>query len=199
MTVYGYARVSTRGQNLNDQIERLKQAGVKDSNIYSEKFTGTKLNRPELDKLLNKVQPGDTITVTKLDRLARNTKQALDVMEPLMNSGVTFNILNLGRLDNNPMGKMFLTIMLAVATMERDMIVERTQEGKVYAKEHNPRYREGRPHRRITPRYRAIYEYKKTHTYPQTEQAFNVSKATIYRIKKQIESAEAVETGSAEG
>lgn len=199
MTVYGYARVSTKGQDLHDQVDQLKAAGVEAKNIFAEKFTGTKLHRPEFEKLVDTVKPSDTIVVTKLDRLARNTREALNVLDPLMEKGVNFNVLNMGMLNNSSVGKLVRTVLLAVAEMERDMIVDRTQEGKRYAKKHNPNYREGRPKRRITPHYRAIYEYKKTHTYPQTEQAFNVSKATIYRIKKQIESAEAVETGSAEG
>lgn len=187
MTVYGYARVSTRGQDLHDQIDQLKNNNVDVKNIYAEKYTGTKLDRPEFDKLVSKLQPNDEVVVTKLDRLARNTREALDVMDPLMEKGVTFNVLNIGVLDNKPQGKFFRTVLLAVAEMERDMIVERTQSGKRYAKAHNPNYREGRPKRQITPHYRAVYDYLQKHSYSETEKAFNISRSTIYRIKKQIE------------
>lgn len=188
MTVYGYARVSTKGQDLHDQIDQLKAEGVKSENIYAEKFTGTKLHRPEFEKLMSLVNPSDTIVVTKLDRLARNTREALNVLDPLMDKGVKFQVLNIGMLDNSTVGKLVRTVLLAVAEMERDMIVDRTQEGKRYAKKHNPNYREGRPRRKITPHYQAIYDYLKNHSYTETEKAFNVSRATVYRIKKQVES-----------
>lgn len=188
MTVYGYARVSTRGQDLHDQIEQLEKAGVEKSNIFSEKFTGTKMKRPEFEELVKLVQPGDVITVTKLDRLARNTREALDVLDPLMAKGIKFNVLNMGMMDNSSVGKLVRTVLLAVAEMERDMIVERTQAGKAYAKKHNVNYREGRPKRQITPHYQAIYDYLQNHSYSETVKAFNVSRSTIYRIKKQIES-----------
>ena len=188
MTVYGYARVSTRGQDLHDQIEQLRNAGVKPENIFAEKFTGTKMKRPQFDKLLQVVKQGDTITATKLDRLARNTREALNVLDPLMDKGVKFHVLNMGMLDNSTIGKLVRTVLLAVADMERDMIVDRTQEGKRYDKKHNPNYREGRPKRQITPHYQAIYDYLQNHSYTETEKAFNVSRSTVYRIKKQIES-----------
>ena len=187
MTVYGYARVSTKGQDLRDQIDQLKSAGVEDKNIFAEKFTGTKLQRPEFEKLIDIVKPSDTIVITKLDRLARNTREALNVLDPLMDKGVKFNVLNMGMLDNSSVGKLVRTVLLAVAEMERDMIVDRTQEGKRYAKRHNPNYREGRPRRKITPHYQAIYNYLKEHSYTETEDAFNVSRSTVYRIKKQVE------------
>lgn len=188
MTVYGYARVSTRGQDLHDQVEQLKNAGVKSGNIFAEKFTGTQMNRPEFSKLLQVVKPKDTIVVTKLDRLARNTREALNVLDPLMDKGVKFHVLNMGMLDNSSIGKLIRTVLLAVADMERDMIVDRTQEGKRYAKKHNPNYREGRPKRKITPHYQAIYDYLQNHSYTETQKAFDVSRSTVYRIKKQIES-----------
>lgn len=188
MTVYGYARVSTKGQDLHDQVDQLKAAGVEAKNILAEKFTETKLHRPEFEKLVSTVKPSDTIVVTKLDRLARNTREALNVLDPLMEMGVNFNVLNMGMLNNSSVGKLVRTVLLAVAEMERDMIVDRTQEGKRYAKKHNPNYREGRPRRKITPNYQAIYDYLQNHSYTETEKAFNVSRAIVYRIKKQVES-----------
>ena len=149
MTQFGYARVSTKGQSLADQINQLKSAGA--DKILAEKFTGTTTSRPQFDKLIKLVKPGDTITVTKLDRLARNTREALNVLDPLMNNGIKFNVLNIGILENSTIGKLVKTILLAVAEMERDMIVDRTQEGKRYAKLHKTDYHEGRPKRLITP------------------------------------------------
>ena len=189
MTQYGYARVSTKGQSLDDQISQLKEVGISSSNIYSEKFTGTTTNRPQFEELTSKVNNGDVITVTKLDRLARNTREALNILDPLMSQGVKFNVLNIGMLENSTIGKLVKTILLAVAEMERDMIVDRTQEGKRYAKLHKRDYHEGRPKRLITPHYQAAYDYLLSHTYKDTARAFNISVSTLQRIKKQIENS----------
>lgn len=187
MTEYGYARVSTKGQSLDDQISQLKEVGISSSNIYSEKFTGTTIKRPVFDELTSKVKNGDTITVTKLDRLARNTREALNILDPLMSQGVKFNVLNIGMLENSTIGRLVKTILLAVAEMERDMIVDRTQEGKRYARLHKKNYHEGRPKRLITPHYQAAYDYLMDHTYKDTARAFDISVSTLQRIKNQVE------------
>lgn len=187
MTQYGYARVSTKGQDLADQINQLQSAGISNKCIFSEKFTGTTTDRPQFAKLTNLVKTGDVITVTKLDRLARNTREALNVIDPLMNKGVRINVLNIGMLENSSVGKLVKTILLAVAEMERDMIVDRTQEGKRFARLHNAHYHEGRPKRAITPHYQAAYDYLQGHSYKATSRAFDISISTLQRIKNQIE------------
>lgn len=186
MTVYGYARVSTTKQNLNEQLAELKAEGVEQNNIFSEKFTGTTTNRPKFERLLKKVKRNDTIIVTKLDRFARNTKEALEVIEPLMDQGVTIKVCNLGTVEDTPMGKMIVRTLLSVAEMERDMIVERTQAGKSYAKKNNPEYKEGRPKRRITPQYKKAYEYSLNHSIKETSIMTGLSISTINRIRRQI-------------
>lgn len=187
MTVYGYARVSTRGQDLKEQINELVNAGVEKKNVLSEKYTGTTTNRPKFNELIEAVKKGDTITVTKLDRFARNTKEALECIEPLLDRQVTIKVLNLGTIEDTPMGRMIMRTLLSVAEMERDMIVERTQAGKEYARKHKPNYREGRPKRAITPQYKAIYEYLQNHSFTETAKTFKVGRSTVYRIKKQVE------------
>ena len=188
MTTYGYARVSTNGQNLDEQIEQLKEQGIEPSNIYAEKFTGTKTDRPEFNKVLRNLNKGDELIVTKLDRLARNSREALDIIEPLMDKGIEINVLNVGKLNNSTVGKLTYQILLAVSEMERNMIVERTQAGKEYARKHNKNYKEGRPKRVITRRYRNIYKYLKNgHSYSETAEYFGVSRTTVYNIKRQIE------------
>lgn len=184
--VYGYARVSTANQNLNEQLAELKEAGVADQNIYSEKFTGTTTDRPEFQRLLQQLKANDTLVVTKLDRFARNTREALAIIEPLLDQDTIIRVLNLGTIENTPMGRMIVRTLLSVAEMERDMIVERTQAGKEYAKKKNPNYREGRPRRQIGEHEWAVYDYLKSHSVKQTTQAFNVSRSTVFRIKKQI-------------
>lgn len=186
MTVYGYARVSTNKQTLDEQISKLAEQGVERKNIYSEKFTGTTTERPQFEKLLKIVKAHDTIIVTKLDRFARNTKEALEAIDPLLNNNVTIKVLNLGTVENTPMGKMIVRTLLSVAEMERDMIVERTQAGKIYAKKHNPEYKEGRPRRRMTPQYKKAYEYSLNHSIKETATMTGLSVSTINRIRRQI-------------
>lgn len=150
---YGYGRVSSRGQqaygnSLQYQHNALIQAGVPEQNIYTEAFTGMKKSRPVLDTLLPKLQSGDTLVVTKLDRIARSTVAGCELVENLLNRGVTINILNMGVLDNSTTGKLIRTIFFAFAEFERDMIVQRTTEGREIAKANNPNYRQGRKPKR---------------------------------------------------
>lgn len=187
MSIYGYARVSTTGQDLKSQIEQLENAGVTRQNIYAEKFTVTKTDRPIFDQVLNKLQRGDTLTVTKLDRFARNVADANQVIHDLFERQIAVNVLNIGKIENTPTGKLIFNIFSSFAEFERDMIVTRTQEGKAYAKLHKKDYREGRPQRTITPQYQAVYEYLQDHSYKKTAQSFAISESTVYRIKKQIE------------
>ena len=133
------------------------------------------------------LKAGDTLTITKLDRLARNTREALDVIETLLDKDVTINVLNLGQIENTSIGRMIYTILLSVATLERDMIVERTQEGKAYAKKHKPNYREGRPKRKLTTHYLHAIELLKEHTYKEVASKTKISESTLHRIKKQFD------------
>ena len=116
--IYGYARVSTRGQakdgnSLEAQEKQLKENGAE--KIYVESFTGTKLERPELDKLLNQIQDGDTLIVTKLDRFARSVSQASNLIATLVDKNVKVNVLNLGILDNSSVSILMRNILLSFA------------------------------------------------------------------------------------
>lgn len=182
---YGYARVSTIGQDLKLQKELLKAEGVEV--IYSEKFTGTTAKRPEFEKLMSEIKQFDELVITKLDRLARNTREALDIVEELLSIDVTITVLNLGKIENTSIGRMLYTILLSVAELERDMIVERTQEGKAYAKKHNPNFKEGRPKRSLTPKYLHAIELLEGKSYREVEKITGISKSTLQRIKKQYE------------
>ncbi len=106
--VYGYARVSTQmqakdGNSLEAQEKLLKENGAEE--IYSDAFTGTKAHRPELDKLLARLQAGDKLVTTKLDRIARSASQGIDLIQSLLDRGITVHVLNMGLLDNTPTGK----------------------------------------------------------------------------------------------
>ena len=188
MTKYGYARVSTASQSTKEQIQQLLENGVEKKNIFSEKFTGTKRDRAKFNQLLAGLKSGDEIVVTKLDRFARNTREALDIIEPLLDDNVTIKVLNLGTIENTSMGRMVTRTLLSVAEMERDMIVERTQEGKMFAKKNNPNFKEGRPKATITPKKRHAYELLISgKSYKEVESITGFSRSTLYRIKKQIE------------
>lgn len=177
---YGYARVSTTDQKLENQLEALKIAGA--DKIYQEKFTGTTTERPEFTKLLQQLNPNDTLIVTKLDRFARNTREALDIIQDLFNSEVKVNILNMGLIDNTPTGQLIFTIFSAFAQFERDMIVTRTQEGKAYAKRNDPHFREGRPQTYTDEQMRLAYQLRQQGmTYKMIARKTGISERTQQR------------------
>ena len=186
MTVYGYARVSTYKQDYSDQVDELVKAGVPEDNIYAEKYTGTKKDRPEFNKLKAKLVGGDELVVAKLDRLGRKTSDVIEFLDECGKRNITVNVLNMARLDNSANGKLMRNIVASFAEFERDMIVNRMAEGKAYAKKHNPNYHEGRPKRTITNRYWKIYEYSLTHSIRDTALATGVSESTVKRIKRQV-------------
>lgn len=182
MTVYGYARVSTQSQELESQIQALENEGA--TAIFQEKFTGTKTDRPQLNKLLGVLQANDKLVVTKLDRLARNTKEGIEIIESLFNKGVRVHVLNVGLLEDTTMGRFFLQTLLAVAEMERNLIVERTQEGKAIAKQ-NPDYREGRKKVYTSKQLDHAMGLLDTNSYNQVVALTGISKSTLIReVKK---------------
>lgn len=130
MASIGYARVSTSGQNLDSQLTALSDC----EKVFQEKISGAKDDRPELQAMLEWVREGDTVHVTKLDRLARNTRHLLEVSEYLQSKGVALNILNIGINTSTPTGKLMLTMIGAIATFEREMMLERQAEGIALAK-----------------------------------------------------------------
>ena len=154
----GYARVSTFEQKLESQIEVLKEAGAEE--VFQEKFTGTTVERPQFNLVLKKLENGDTLIVTKLDRLARNTREVLEIVQSLFNRGIKVHILNIGLIDNTPTGQLIFTIFSAFAQFERDLIVTRTQEGKNFAKIHDPNFKEGRPQKFTKEQIQFAYELK---------------------------------------
>lgn len=186
--VYGYCRVSTKGQakdgnSLEAQELAVKEAGAE--KIYLDAFTGTKAHRPELNKLLSEIKTGDKLIVTKLDRIARSATQGIDLVGSLLDKGVTVHILNMGIMDNTPTGKLIRTIMLAFAEFERDMIVERTQEGKAIAKQ-NPNFKEGRPEKYDREQISHALDLLKDHSYSQVVKLTGISKSTLIRASKKV-------------
>jgi len=183
--IFGYARVSTNfqardGNSLEAQINFLKEAGAE--KIFSDVFSGTKNNRPELDKLLKIIQSGDKLIITKLDRIARSVIHGIQLIENLSNKGVIINVLNMGIIDSSPTGKLIRNIMLSFAEFERDLIMQRTLEGKIVARQ-NPDFRDGRPPKFSRAQINHALELLKTHSYKQVSAMTGISNTTLIRAK----------------
>ena len=184
--IFGYARVSTKGQakdgnSLEAQEKALREAGAQ--KIYADVFTGTKTDRPEFDKLMDNLQEGDTIIVTKLDRFARSMSQGSELVSKLIDKGIRVYILNIGIMDNTPSSKLIRNVFFAFAEFERDMIIERTQEGKAIAKQ-SADFREGRPKKYSKKQMEHALGLLENYSYKQVEDMTGISKSTLIRAKR---------------
>lgn len=131
--IYGYARVSTDNQTLESQIEALKGAGA--HRVFQEKVSGAKADRQELKRALAKLGDGDVLMVTRLDRLARSTRDLLDILDRTAKAGAGFRSLTESWADTTtPHGRLVTTIMAGFAEFERSLILARTSEGISRAK-----------------------------------------------------------------
>lgn len=187
---YGYARVSTLNQDLESQIQILKNEGCEE--IYSEKFTGTKFERPKFQELLSVLKDGDTLVVTKLDRFARSAIDAMKTIKILFEKGVKVHVINMGVIEDTPTGRLMFTIMSAFAEFERDMIFERTQEGKAIAKL-QPDFKEGRPKKFTKKQIDHALGLLKGNSYKQVAEMTGISESTLLRAKKKREREESEE------
>lgn len=184
---FGYIRVSTRkqardGNSLEAQREALTAAGAE--KIYTDTFTGTKMDRPEWDKLRAQLRRGDVLIVTRLDRLARSVSQASGLITDMIDEGITINVLNLGILSNDSVNTLLRNVLLSFAQFERDMIVQRTQEGKAVARATDPDFREGRPPKFDAEQLDHAMELLENHSYAQTAKLTGISKSTLIRERK---------------
>ena len=185
--IYGYARVSTAGQSINgnsleDQTKALEAYGCKE--IVTEAFTGKTMDRPRFSALFQRLQPGDTLVVCKLDRFARTAIEGVSTVRELFERGVRVHILNMGLIENTLTGNLILTVMLAFAEYERGMIVERTQTGKAAARQ-DPNFKDGRP-KKFTPEQieLALSLLEQGKTYRQITAMTGISKSTLIRARK---------------
>ena len=184
---FGYIRVSTRkqardGNSLEAQREALTAAGAE--KIYTDAFTGTRMERPEWDKLRAQLRRGDVLIVTRLDRLARSVSQASGLITDMIDEGVTIHVLNLGVLSNDSVNTLLRNVLLSFAQFERDMIVQRTQEGKAVARATDPDFREGRPPKFDAEQLDHAMELLENHSYAQTAKLTGISKSTLIRERK---------------
>lgn len=184
---YGYARVSSKGQakdgnSIEAQTDALTAAGA--AEVYTDVYTGTTTDRPELDRLLQELRPGDTLVVTKLDRIARSVQQGISLIDELAEKGVWVNVLNMGMMDNSPTGKLIRNVMLCFAEFERDMIMQRTREGKEVART-KAGYREGRPRKYSQAQMdHAMSLLDEGNSYTQVERMTGISKPTLTRERR---------------
>jgi len=180
MTSYGYARVSTEGQTLDAQIAQLRAAGC--AKIYREKISGARSDRDQLRRVLNTLEAGDVLIVTRLDRLARSTRDLLNIIESIAEREAAFRSLDDAWADTTtPHGRLMLTVLGGLAEFERELIRIRTGEGRKRAKARGVRLGR-RP--KLTPHQRKEAIARRDAGEPLTEIArtYNVSHSTISRL-----------------
>lgn len=176
--VFGYARVSTEQQNLNRQIDALKKYGC--DLIFNEKMTGTKKERPELSKMIDRMTEGDTVVIESLSRLGRSTKDLIELTELFQSKGVHLISLKEAIDTSTSTGKLLFTLMSAIAQFERDVIADRTREGLRSARARGRTG--GRPKADADAVKKAIKLYNtKQYSIKEIEELTGVKKSTLYR------------------
>lgn len=184
--VYGYARVSTKIQQKDGNSLEAQEVMLRDNGatiIYKDAITGTKVSRPELNKLLQVIESGDTVVVCKLDRVARSLSQGSELVTELINKGIRVNILNVGVMDNTPASKLTRNIFFAFAEYERDMIIERTTEGKQIARQ-SEAYIEGRHQKFSKQQIELALKLLEDKSYKEVVMMTGISKSTLQRAKR---------------
>lgn len=178
--IYGYARVSTDNQTLESQIEALKAAGA--DRVFQEKVSGAKTDRQELKRALAKIGGGDLLMVTRLDRLARSTRDLLDILDRTAKAGAGFRSLTEAWADTTtPHGRLVTTIMAGFAEFERSLILGRTSEGISRAKARGVKF--GRPFGMTHhQRHEAIARKAAGEPVREIARSYNVSPSTISRM-----------------
>ena len=178
MGIFGYARVSTSQQSLDVQIKKLKDAGVKTNRIFTDKVSGKNSDRDGLNTLLVKIEEGDVILVTKLDRLGRDTADMINLIKEFDNMKVAIRFLDDGISTEGAMGKMVVTILSAVAQAERHRILERTNEGRIEAKAKGIKF--GR--KRVIDRKKVRLLFKEGIGATKIAKEMGIGRSTVYKI-----------------
>ena len=180
MPLYGYARVSTRDQDLAAQDAELRAAGC--AKVFREKASGARTDRPELAKVIRRLDAGDVLVATRLDRLARSTRDLLNVLDEIGKRGAGFRSLKDTWADTTtPHGRLMLTVLGGLAEFERELIRSRTGEGRARAKARGVKF--GRP-RKMTPHQRqeALQRLHAGETMADVARTYAVDAATISRL-----------------
>lgn len=197
--IYGYCRVSSKkqldGNGLEVQEQEIK-GRYPEAQIFCEQFTGKTTERPIFKKLISELKEGDLLVVSKLDRFCRTTVEGLATINELQNKKVNVHILNMGMIEDTPMGNLIITNLLAFAEFERALIIERTQAGKEVAKQ-DPNFKDGRPPKfKREQRQHALKllnetyidengEVKNRYTVQKVSEITGISVATLHRIKRE--------------
>lgn len=184
--IYGCCRVSTKqqlddGNSIEDQKIQILEK-YPDAEIVVEAYTGGE-ERPIFSQLLERVQRGDIIVCTKLDRFCRSVRVGLGYIDTLLDKGVSIHILNMGLIEDTSMGRLIYTVLLAFAEFEKNQIVERCQAGKEIAKTRAD-FKDGRPKKFSKTQLAHAVELLKTNTYTQVESMTGISKSTLQRAKR---------------
>lgn len=185
----GYARVSTRDQDLTNQETQLRAAGC--GRIFAEKITGTKRARPQLDRLLDHLRAGDVIVVTRLDRLARSILDLLNIVERVRDAGAGLRSLAEPWADTTtPAGRMVLTVFAGIAEFERSLIVERTSTGRAAAKARGTKF--GRKPKLEPAKIKHVYQLVDEGKMSRQEIAdlVGIDRSTLYRMLLQRDQQE---------
>lgn len=187
--IYGYARVSTQsqakdGNSLESQTALILSHYPK-AELYQEAYTGMTADRPELSKILRKIKKGDTLVVTKLDRFSRSVSEGVRVINELHDSGVIVEIMNMGRVDFSPMGKLMVTMLLAFAEFDHDNVVERLADGKAVAKAHGKKT-DGR-YKKSPPEFSSFLALQRSGkiTVDEACRELNIGRTTWYKLAKE--------------
>lgn len=184
---FGYIRVSTatqaiKGNSLAEQQAQLMEHGVKKRNIYRDVYTGATTDRPQLKRLIKRLQEGDTLIVTKLDRISRSVSDGAVLIQSLIDRGIRIKILSMGdmAMDNTPAGKLIVHIFLSFAEFERDMIIQRTREGRLASG-----HLGGRP-RISEEKISHALVLLETKSYRQVARETGISKSTLLRARRRM-------------
>src|SRR6516162_6562061 len=180
MATYGYARVSTNGQDLSSQEAELMAAGC--AKVFKEKVSGAKTDRAELAKLIRRLEPGDVLLVTRLDRLARSTRDLLNILATIGEREAGFRSLQDAWADTTtPHGRLMLTVLGGLAEFERELIRARTGEGRKRAKARGVKF--GRPNKLTTHQRRELMEkLGEGAVQADLARSYGVSQATVSRL-----------------
>lgn len=185
---YGYVRVSSKSQAENNSLAEQEQAILEkypSAEIHREVYTAAKdfNNRQVFNDLIDRLLDGDSLAVCKMDRFCRNVREGLNIIDSLLAKGVTVHILNLGVIDNSPIGRLLYTVLLAFAEFERNMIVERTKAGRELARQKDG-YTEGRPKKFSRTQIELAMQLLENYSYKQVSSMTGISKSTLQREKK---------------
>ena len=178
--LFGYARVSTLDQNLDRQIDILKEYGVKEEDIYTDKISGAKLHRLKLDELQKILRPGDMVLTESLSRLSRSTKDLLAILSDWDERGIIYISIK-ERFDlSTPAGKLMLTILAGLGEFERDVIRERVNEGLASARARGRVGGRPKTNKKVLEKAIKLYDAK-THSIREIREITGVSQSVLYR------------------